>query len=150
MIRTSASSIPAVPAAILATVFSAGIGIALAMAVASPAKAYDPDVEVVCWDRDDGETECSTIGELTAECEVADPEYTTEQCQGLLEGRRPLGLTDRAKDKDRTQRDDNGGKDREPHGGGNNGGGNSGSGGNSGGGSAGGGANGAGGSGPNG
>lgn len=125
MTRVSACSVPAFPAAIVAATL--GLGIVLAVAAASPAAAYDDDVDVVCFDIIGGsEIECQTIGQLTAECEKADPEFTTDECQGLLQNRKPFGLTDRTKD--RTRRDDNGGKGREPNGG-NNGGGNNGGGG---------------------
>lgn len=129
--HAAALSIPALPAAILTATL--GLGLALAVAtLAAPAKAYDDDVDVVCWDRDDGETECETVENLAAECEVADPEYTTEQCQGLLESRRPFGLTTTTTDRteDKTRRDDNGGKgNREPNRGGDSGGNSGGSGG---------------------
>lgn len=144
--RAASISMPILPAAIMSAVFGLGIAIT-ALSLTSPAAAYDDDVDVVCWDREDGETECQSIAELTAECALVDPEYTTEQCSDLLENRVPVGIglktKEKTKDKTKRQRDDNGGKDRNPNGGGNSGGGNSG-GGSSGGGS------GAGGSGPNG
>lgn len=55
--------------------------------VATPALAYDDDVEVVCGDTDDGDIWCETIDDLAAQCERTDPEYTGEECQGLLESR---------------------------------------------------------------
>jgi len=128
MSRVSVSTIPAFPAAIFAA--SLGLGALLAAVNAAPAQAYDDDVEEVCWEWDNGHVECQSIGNLTAECEKVDPEFETDQCQGLLQSRRPFGLTDTTfeRGKDKYHRDDNGGKDREPHGGDNNDGGNSGGG----------------------
>jgi uncharacterized membrane protein YgcG len=138
--------------AILASVLDFGGALTLQT---SPAAAYDPDVEVVCFDYEgaDGssETECQTIEELTAECAVADPEYTTDVCQGLLESRRPLGLTTTTGTQRDDNRDDNrdkGDRGRDRDSGGNDGGGSDG--GNDGGGNSGGRDGGRGGSGPNG
>lgn len=116
--------------------------------MAAPAAAYDDDVDVVCYDINGGsEVECATIAELTAECALADPEYTTEPCAGLLEDRVPVGLDLNTKKRDRGTSVDNedksGGRDSD---GGRDGG--SGNGGGSGGGSSGGSSG--GGSGPNG
>lgn len=120
-----------------------GFGAALTLK-AAPAAAYDDDVGTVCFDYNVGggsETECQTIEQLTAECEVVDPEFSSDVCQGLLQNHKPLGLTTSSgeKNKKKKQRDDNGGgRDgggRGHDGGGNSGGGNNGGGGNSGGGS---------------
>ena len=84
-------STAALSAALLATML--GFGLSLP---AAPAVAYDDDVDVVCFDykgSNGSETECQTIDQLTAECEVADPEFTSDVCQGLLQNRKPLGLT---------------------------------------------------------
>lgn len=80
--------------ALLGGLFAGATVIALGFGPA-PAQAYDDDVEVVCWDRDSGETECMEVDDLAAECALTDPEYTTDQCGGLLENRRPAsgGLT---------------------------------------------------------
>jgi uncharacterized membrane protein YgcG len=134
MYRSTAAAASALSAALFATVF----GLSLSSA---PAAAYDDDVDVVCFDINGGsEIECQTIEQLTAECALADPE-----CGGLLQSRRPFGLTTSSgnKEKEKHRRDNDSGKGRDRNdGGGNSGGGNSG-GGNSGGGNS-------GGSGPNG
>lgn len=51
------------------------------------ALAYDDDVEVICGENDNGEDWCVTVDELKAECPLSDPEYTSDECQGLLHGR---------------------------------------------------------------
>lgn len=143
MYRSTAATASALSAALFATVF----GLSLSSA---PAAAYDDDVDVVCFDYEGSsgsETECQTIEQLTAECAVVDPEFTSDVCGGLLESRRPFGLTtssgDKEKEKHRRDNDSGkGGRGHDNNGSGNNGGGNSG-GGNSGGGNG-------GGSGPNG
>jgi uncharacterized membrane protein YgcG len=139
MYRSTAAAASALSAALFATVF----GLSLSSA---PAAAYDDDVDVVCFDINGGsEIECQTIEQLTAECALADPEFTTDECGGLLQSRRPFGLTTSSgnKEKEKHRRDNDSGKGRDRNdGGGNSGGGNSG-GGNSGGGNS-------GGSGPNG
>lgn len=114
-----------------------GFGAALTMK-AAPAAAYDDDVDVVCFDYQGSggsETECQTIEQLTAECAVVDPEFTTDVCGGLLESHKPLGLTTSSGEKKKKkQRDDNGGDGgrdgggRGHDGGGNGGGGNNGGG----------------------
>lgn len=98
-------------AAVLATI----LGLGAMVALSQPAAAYDDDVDVVCWDHDSGETECMDVDDLAAECEVADPEYTTEQCGGLLENRVPVGLTTKKKSRVPTwsRDDDNGGGGRD-------------------------------------
>lgn len=110
MLRSPVANVPTLYAAIIASVL--GFGAMLTMQ-ATPAAAYDDDVDVVCFEYEDGngnsETECQTIEELTAECALVDPEYTSDVCGGLLENRRPLGLTTTTKHR----RDDNGGKDRD-------------------------------------
>ena len=128
MYRTTAATASALSAALFATVF----GLSLSSA---PAIAYDDDVDVVCFDINGGsEIECQTIEQLTAECAVADPEFTTDECGGLLESRRPFGLTtgsgDEEKEKHRRDNDSGkGGRDHDNNGsGGNGGGGNSGGG----------------------
>jgi uncharacterized membrane protein YgcG len=144
MYRSTAATASALSAALFATVF----GLSLSSA---PAAAYDDDVDVVCFDyqgSSGSETECQTIEQLTTECEVVDPEFTSDVCQGLLQNRKPFGLTtssgNKEKEKHRRDRDNDSGKGRDHNdGGGNSGGGNSG-GGNGGGGNSG------GGSGPNG
>jgi uncharacterized membrane protein YgcG len=142
MYRSTAATASALSAALFATVF----GLSLSSA---PAAAYDDDVDVVCFDyqgSSGSETECQTIEQLTTECEVVDPEFTSDVCQGLLQNRKPFGLTTSSgnKEKHRRDRDNDSGKGRDHNdGGGNSGGGNSG-GGNGGGGNSG------GGSGPNG
>ena len=140
MYRSTAATASVLSAALFATVF----GLSLSSA---PAAAYDDDVDVVCFDINGGsEIECQTIEQLTAECALADPEFTTDECGGLLESRRPFGLTTSSgtKEKQKHRRDNDSGKGRDHNdGGGNNGGGNGG-GGNGGGGNSG------GGSGPNG
>jgi len=128
MYRSTAATASALSAALFATVF----GLSLSSA---PAAAYDDDVDVVCFDINGGsEIECQTIEQLTAECAVADPEFTTDECGGLLESRRPFGLTtssgDKEKEKHRRDNDSGkGGRDHDNNGsGGNGGGGNNGAG----------------------
>ena len=136
MYRSSAAGVSTLSAAILATVLGFGAVLTLQSA---PATAYDDDVDVVCFDINGGsEIECQTIEQLTAECALADPEFTTDECGGLLENRRPFGLTtssgDKEKEKHRRDRDNDSGKGRDRNdGGGNSGGGNSGGSGNGGG-----------------
>ena len=128
MYRSSAASVSTLSAAILATVLGFGAVLTLQSA---PATAYDDDVDVVCFDINGGsEIECQTIEQLTAECALADPEFTTDECGGLLESRRPFGLTtssgDNEKEKHRRDNDSGKGRDRNPGGssdGGNSGGG---------------------------
>ena len=133
MYRSAAAAASALSAALLATV----LGLSLSSA---PAAAYDDDVDVVCFDYEGSsgsETECQTIEQLTAECAVVDPEYTSDVCGGLLESRHPFGLTPTTKEKHRRDNDSgkgDRGRDNNGHGNNNGGGGNSG-GGNSGGGS---------------
>lgn len=106
MVRSSVASLPVLPAALLAGILGLG---AVLMAKAPPAAAYDDDVDVVCFEvGSEGDTECQTIDQLTTECELADPEYTTDVCQGLLHNRQPLGLTTQSKNR----RDERGDKDR--------------------------------------
>lgn len=133
MYRSTAATASALSAALFATVF----GLSLSSA---PAAAYDDDVDVVCFDYEGSsgsETECQTIEQLTAECAVVDPEYTSDVCGGLLESRRPFGLTTSSGDKEKQKhrRDNDSGKGGRDHdnngsggnsGGGNNGGGNGG------------------------
>ena len=130
MYRSTAAAASALSAALFATVF----GLSLSSA---PAAAYDDDVDVVCFDYEGSsgsETECQTIEQLTAECALVDPEFTSDVCGGLLESRRPFGLTTssgtKEKEKHRRDRDNDSGKSRDHNGGGgnNNGGGNSGGG----------------------
>jgi len=128
MYRSTAATASALSAALFATVF----GLSLSSA---PAAAYDDDVDVVCFDINGGsEIECQTIEQLTAECAVADPEFPTDECGGLLESRRPFGLTtssgDKEKEKHRRDNDSGkGGRDHDNNGsGGNGGGGNNGAG----------------------
>lgn len=136
------TAIPALSAAVVLATLALGA----ALATAKPAAAADDEVEVVCWDRADGEIECSSIEDLAAECAVVDPEYTSEQCQELIQNRVPVGFgltTDKKRrdtnvDIDRDRGKDKGGRDS--NGGGNSGGGNGGSG-NGGGGNSGGGNN---------
>jgi hypothetical protein len=92
-------------AALAAASLIVALGIGIALLWNSPAKAYDDDVDVVCWDHDNGDTECMDVDDLAAECAVSDPEYSTDQCGGLLENRVPVGLT--TKRKSRTQIDEN-------------------------------------------
>ena len=95
MHRSAAATASALSAAFLAT----ALGLSLPSA---PAAAYDDDVDVVCFDYEGSsgsETECQTIEQLTAECAVVDPEYTSDVCGGLLESRRPFGLTTSSGDK---------------------------------------------------
>jgi hypothetical protein len=110
MLRSPVANVPTLSAAILAGILGFGT---LLMLRAAPAAAYDDDVDVVCFDYEDAngnsETECQTIDELSAECALVDPEYTSDVCGGLLENRRPLGLTTTTKHR----RDDNGDKDRD-------------------------------------
>ncbi len=133
MYRSSAASVSTLSAAILAAVL--GFGAVLTLQ-STPATAYDDDVDVVCFDINGGsDIECQTIEQLTAECALADPEFTTDECGGLLQNRRPFGLTTSSgnKEKEKHRRDNDSGKGRDHNdGGGNSGGGNSG-GGNSGG-----------------
>ncbi|MBA4099682.1 MAG: hypothetical protein C0484_23290 [Rhodospirillum sp.] len=145
MYRSTAATASVLSAALFATVF----GLSLSSA---PAAAYDDDVDVVCFDYEGSsgsETECQTIEQLTDECALVDPEFTSDVCGGLLENRKPFGLTTSSgnKEKEKHRRDNDSGKGRDHNdGGGNSGGGNSGggnSGGNGGGGNS-------GGSGPNG
>jgi hypothetical protein len=129
MYRSTAAAASALSAALFATVF----GLSLSSA---PAAAYDDDVDVVCFDINGGsEIECQTIEQLTAECALADPEFTTDECGGLLENRRPFGLTTSSgnKEKEKHRRDNDSGKGRGHNDGGGNSGGNGG--GNNGGGS---------------
>jgi hypothetical protein len=133
MYRSTAAAASALSAALFATVF----GLSLSSA---PAAAYDDDVDVVCFDYEGSsgsETECQTIEQLTDECALVDPEFTSDVCGGLLESRRPFGLTTSSgtKEKHRRDRDHDGGKGRDHNGGGgdNTGGGNSGGGNNGGG-----------------
>jgi uncharacterized membrane protein YgcG len=135
MYRSTAAAASALSAALFVTVF----GLSLS---AAPAVAYDDDVDVVCFDyhgSGGSETECQTIEQLTAECAVVDPEFTTDVCGGLLENRKPFGLTTSSgtpgKDKEKHRRDNDSGKGGRDHdnngnggGGGNSGGGNGGSG----------------------
>ncbi len=73
------------------SILAAATLLALASPAAiAPAFAYDDDVEVVCGDTDDGDTWCVSVEDLKTECPLSDPEYTGEECQGLLEGRRPI------------------------------------------------------------
>lgn len=138
MHRTFVAGTSTLSAALLATV----LGFAGALTIqATPAVAYDDDVDVVCFDYQGSggsETECQTIQQLTDECALTDPEFTTDVCGGLLENRKPFGLTtssgNKEKEKEKHRRDNDSGKGRDHNdGGGDNGGGNSG-GGNSGGG----------------
>jgi hypothetical protein len=131
MYRTTAATASALSAALFATVF--GFGLSLSSA---PAAAYDDDVDVVCFDYEGSsgsETECQTIEQLTAECAVVDPEFTSDVCGGLLESRRPFGLTTSGddKEKEKHRRDNDSGKGGRGHdnngSGGNSGGGNGGS-----------------------
>lgn len=139
MYRSSAAGVSTLSAAIFAAVLGFGAVLTLQSA---PAVAYDDDVDVVCFDYEgangSSETECQTIEQLTVECALVDPEYTSDVCGGLLESRRPLGLTTSSgnKEKEKHRRDNDGGmgRDRNP-GGGNSGGGNSGGGSGNGGGS---------------
>ncbi len=137
MYRSSAASVSTLSAAILAAVLGFGAVLTLQSA---PATAYDDDVDVVCFDINGGsDIECQTIEQLTAECALADPEFTTDECGGLLENRRPFGLTtssgDKEKEKHRRDNDSGKGRDRNPGGGNNGGGGSSGGGNGNGGGS---------------
>jgi len=129
MYRSTAAAASVLSAALLTTVLSLSLS-------SAPAAAYDDDVDVVCFDINGGsEIECQTIEQLTAECALADPEFTTDECGGLLENRKPFGLTTSSgnKEKEKHRRDNDSGKGRDHNdGGGNSGGGNSG-GGNSGG-----------------
>lgn len=71
-------------------VLAAAALFALALPVSlSTAMAYDDDVEVICGDNDDGSSWCVSVEDLMTECPLSDPEYTTDECQGLLEDNRP-------------------------------------------------------------
>lgn len=59
------------------------------VSLVAPAHAYDDDVEFVCGENDDGSDWCVSVEDLAAECPLTDPEYTTDECQGLLEDKRP-------------------------------------------------------------
>ena len=86
MYRSTAATASVLSAALFATVF----GLSLSSA---PAAAYDDDVDVVCFDYEGSsgsETECQTIEQLTAECALVDPEYTSDVCGGLLENRQAV------------------------------------------------------------
>jgi hypothetical protein len=151
MLRRNVVSMSTLSATLVASILGAGMTLTLSTA---PAAAYDDDVDVVCFDykgaNGSSETECQTIAELTAECAVVDPEYTSDVCGGLLENRKPFGLTtssgNKEKEKHRRDRDNDSGKGRDRNDGDNNGGG----GGNNDGGNSGGGNGNGGGSGPNG
>jgi len=133
MYRSTAATASVLSAALFATVF----GLSLSSA---PAAAYDDDVDVVCFDYEGSsgsETECQTIEQLTDECALVDPEFTSDVCGGLLENRKPFGLTTSSgnKEKEKHRRDNDSGKGGRDHdnngsggnsGGGNNGGGNGG------------------------
>lgn len=132
------------PSSSSSAILAAGAALVCAAIIsfkAAPATAYDDDVDVVCFEVA-GETECSTIEQLTAECEKTDPEFTTDECQGLVQNRRPPATRITADDDNRGGGDGRGDGGRGDSGrgdsgrgsGGNSGGGNSG-GGNSGGGS---------------
>ena len=113
MYRSTAATASALSAALFATV----LGLSLSSA---PAAAYDDDVDVVCFDYEGSsgsETECQTIEQLTAECAVVDPEYTSDVCGGLLESRRPFGLTTSSgnKEKEKHRRDNDSGKGGRGH-----------------------------------
>lgn len=63
------------------------------LATATPAHAYDDDVDFVCGENDDGTDWCVSVEELRAECPLLDPDNETELCAGLNENRRtPQGL----------------------------------------------------------
>jgi uncharacterized membrane protein YgcG len=121
MYRSTAAAASVLSAALLTTVLSLSLS-------SAPAAAYDDDVDVVCFDINGGsEIECQTIEQLTAECALADPEFTTDECGGLLENRKPFGLTTSSGNKEKHRRDNDSGKGRDHNdGGGNSGGGNSG------------------------
>lgn len=53
------------------------------LSLATPAMAYDDDVEFVCGENDDGTDWCVSVEDLKAECPLSDPESTTDECAGL-------------------------------------------------------------------
>jgi hypothetical protein len=129
------------PSSSSSAILAAGAALVCAAIISfkpAPAAAYDDDVDVVCFEVA-GETECSTIDQLTAECEKTDPEFTTDECQGLLQNRKPPATRLTADDDNRGSGDGRGDGGRGSggnSGGGNSGGGNSGGGGKGAGGSA--------------
>lgn len=63
--------------------------------ISTPAQAVDDDVDVICWDDDNGETQCETVESLKAECPLTDPEGTSDVCAQVLESstvRSPIDL----------------------------------------------------------
>lgn len=61
----------------------------------APALAVDDDVDVICWEFENGsgqlETECETVANLKAECALTDPDDESEMCQDVNPNRRAIG-----------------------------------------------------------
>lgn len=53
------------------------------LSLATPAYAYDDDVEVICGENDDGTDWCVSVEDLKAECPLSDPDGESDECAGL-------------------------------------------------------------------